>query len=145
MIRLQFPQPDFRIRKQQEQYFVFDTIRKAWLLLTEEEWVRQNFVSYLVKEKKYPAGAIALEKEIDLNGLKKRFDMLVYNSRHEPWMMVECKAADVALTEKVLQQVLRYNMSVPVEFIVITNGALTMAWQKANNQLQMLNQLPDID
>jgi hypothetical protein len=122
--------------------FIFDAIRKTWLLLTEEEWVRQNFVSYLVRQLNYPASMIAMEKEIRLNELKKRFDILVYNKDHEPWMMIECKEPGVPLSEIVLQQVLRYHISVPVTYIVITNGTHTIGWIKEEGQLKLLHALP---
>jgi hypothetical protein len=91
---------------------------------------------------KCPSTVIALEKEIVLNELKKRFDILVYNKEHQPWMMIECKAPEVMLNEEVLQQVLRYNISVPVEFIVITNGNGTVGWKKEEGELKLLNELP---
>ena len=134
--------PDFRIKKEGEKRYIFDTIRKMWLLLTEEEWVRQNFVAYLIRELKYPSALIALEKEIFLNELKKRFDILVYDKTHQPWMMVECKAPTVTLTEDVLQQVLRYNVSVPVKYLVITNGEATVVWGKEESGLKLLQQMP---
>src|SRR5579884_1757202 len=120
MIKVRFPEPNFRIKKEEGKPYIFDTIRKTWLLLTEEEWVRQNFVNYLIHSLNYPSSVIALEKEIMLNDLKKRFDILIYDKQHKPWMLIECKEPKVNLSEDVLQQVLRYNISVPVEFIVIT-------------------------
>ena len=143
MITVQFPEPQFRIKKEGEKPYIFDGIRKAWLLLTEEEWVRQNFVNYLVAEMKYPSTMIALEKEIVLNDLRKRFDVLVYNKEHKPWMMIECKAPEVLLNEEVLQQVLRYNISVPVAYILITNGHATVGWKKEGSELKLLERLPD--
>jgi hypothetical protein len=74
--------------------------------------------------------------------LLSRFDILIYDKEHKPWMMVECKGHDVALTENVLQQVLRYNISVPVQYLIITNGKSTIAWTKENNGLKQLNELP---
>jgi len=142
MIAVQFPEPQFRIRNEDDKQYIFDSIRKSWLLLTEEEWVRQNFVNYLVNELNFPSTVIALEKEITLNELKKRFDVLVYDKDHKPWMMVECKAPAVTLNEETLQQVLRYNISVPVQFIVITNGNITVGWRKAGTQLKLLTELP---
>ena len=142
MIKVRFPEPDFKIKKEGKKRYIFDAIRKMWLLLTQEEWVRQNFVAYLVKEKHYPVALIALEKEIILNDLKKRFDILVYDAAHQPWMLVECKAPDIKLTEEVLQQVLRYNITVPVAYIVITNGSNTIAWQKTAGQLKLIHDLP---
>ncbi|MGZ8538594.1 MAG: type I restriction enzyme HsdR N-terminal domain-containing protein [Flavisolibacter sp.] len=139
---VQYPEPQFRIKVENGKRFVFDSIRKVWLLLTEEEWVRQNFLNYLISGLNYPSGLIALEKEITLNDLKKRFDILVYNTSHQPWMMVECKAASVKLNENVLQQLLRYNISVPVEYMVITNGSSTIGWRKEGGELKMLQELP---
>ena len=142
MIKVRFPEPDFRIKKEGEKRYIFDTIRKMWLLLTEEEWVRQNFVAYLIRELKYPSALIALEKEIFLNELKKRFDILVYDKTHQPWMMVECKAPTVLLSDDVLQQVLRYNVSVPVKYLVITNGEATVVWGKEESGLELQQQMP---
>ncbi len=142
MIQVQFPAPQFRMKTVGDKRYIFDAIRKSWLLLTEEEWVRQSFVDYLVRRLEYPQAMIALEKGLELNGLKKRFDILVYNSSHQPWLMVECKAPEVALSEEVLQQVLRYNISIPVEYIIITNGEHTMGWRKDGDALQLVDEVP---
>jgi hypothetical protein len=142
MITVQFPEPDFRIKKEGDKRYIFDEIRKTWLVLTEEEWVRQNIIAYLTKSLHYPSPLIALEKEIVVNGLKKRFDILVYDQDHQPWMMIECKAPDVRLNEDVLQQVLRYHISVPVQFIVITNGEATVAWEKKDGGLSLIGTMP---
>ena len=142
MIRLHYALSDFTIKEQGGQTFVFDSIRKKWLVLTEEEWVRQNMVRYLVAERQYPQAMIALEKSLELNGLKKRFDILVYDAAHQPWMLVECKAPQVPLSEAVLQQVMRYNISIPVPYLVISNGSNTVGWQKEHGVLKKLNALP---
>jgi hypothetical protein len=142
MIAVQYPKCDFRVKNEEGRRFIFDAIRKSWLLLTEEEWVRQNFLNYLVSVLKYPSAFIALEKEIRLNDLKKRFDILIYDQSHHPWMLVECKEPKVQLKEEVLQQVLRYNISVPVQFLVITNGEHTIAWKKEEGHLVMLLAMP---
>ena len=142
MINIRYPEPAFRIKKENGKEFIFDPLRKKWLVLTPEEWVRQNFLQYLLQVKKYPAALIAVEKEILLGELKKRFDILVYNKEYQPWMMVECKAMEIKLDEMVLEQVLRYNISVPVEFMVITNGNLVYAWQKKDDELILINELP---
>jgi len=141
MIAVQYPEPQFRMKKVKEKQYIFDNIRKSWLLLTEEEWVRQNFVSYLTTTLNYPSTVIALEKEISLNDLKKRFDILVYDKQHQPWMLIECKEPKISLSEDVLQQVLRYNITIPVQYIVITNGATTIGWKK-NGELQLLKEMP---
>ena len=132
MIAVNFPEPVFRLKKEKDVEFIFDAIRKQWLVLNEEEWVRQNFVQYLIQTLKYPAAFIAIEKEIMLGELKKRFDILVYDKDHRPWMMIECKSAAVSLNDAALEQVLRYNISVPVPFLIITNGHYTFGWEKSS-------------
>jgi hypothetical protein len=142
MIAVNYPEPAFRFKKEEGKEFIFDTIRKVWLSLTEEEWVRQNFIQFLVQEMKYPISLIALEKEIQLGELKKRFDILIYDKNHQPWMLVECKGPHIKLEDPVLQQVLRYNISVPVSFLIITNGHYTQGWERANAGLKELEAMP---
>ena len=144
MIKIEYPPPSFRMRKERDKDFLFDPLRKRWLLLTPEEWVRQNFVQYLIQVMKYPAALIALEKEIALGDLKKRFDILVYNSSHQPWMMIECKEMKVKMDQPVLDQALRYNISVPVSYIVITNGSFTYGW-KRDSEFSPLENLPAME
>jgi hypothetical protein len=142
MLTVDFPDPSFRIKKEDGKEFIFDALRKRWLLLTPEEWVRQNFVQFLTRVKDYPASLIAIEKEIWLGELKKRFDILVYGRDHKPWMMIECKEMSIPLNESVLRQALRYNISVPVSFIVITNGKQTFGWKRQNGTLEILEEFP---
>ena len=142
MIAVNFPEPVFRLKKEKEVEFIFDAIRKQWLVLNEEEWVRQNFIQYLIQTLHYPAAFIAIEKEIMLGELKKRFDILVYDKDHRPWMMIECKAAAVDLDDTALQQVLRYHISVPVSFLIITNGHTTYGWEKIEPNLKLIQQMP---
>jgi hypothetical protein len=143
MITVNYPAPSFKIKQENEQHFVFDAIRKTWLVLTEEEWVRQNFIQYLVTELHYPATLIAIEKELELNGLKKRFDVLVYNQQHQPLMLIECKAPQLVLNDAALEQLLRYHISIPVPFLIITNGKTTYGWEKIGNELKLLDKLPE--
>lgn len=143
MIQVSYPEPAFKIKEEDDKQSIFCVIRKRWILLTEEEWVRQNFVQYLITVLHYPALLIAVEKELALNDLKKRFDVLVYDKNHHPWMLVECKEPKVALSEGVLQQVLRYNISLPVQYIIITNGSYTIAWEKKDGELKKLFELPE--
>lgn len=135
MIIINYPEPDFRIKNKEGKESIFDILRKKWVVLTPEEWVRQNFIKYLIEDKKYPSSLIATEKELRLGELKKRFDILVYDKNHKPWLMVECKSMEVKLDEAVLQQVLRYNISIPVKFLVITNGSNCYVWENKNGQL----------
>ncbi len=136
--------PDIQLRWKEEkgQRWVFDPIRKKWLVLTPEEWVRQHFLQYLLLVKNYPKAYIAAEKLMTLGELTKRFDLLVYDRRHQPWLMVECKAMDIPLTEDVLHQVLRYNMAIPVPFLVITNGVEAIVYSRSGGKLELLPDLP---
>ena len=121
---------------------ILDLLRKKWMPLTAEEWVRQNFIQSLIQEHNYPASLIAMEKVIQLGELKKRFDILVYDKQHKPWMMVECKAPTVELNEAVLSQLLRYNVAVPVSFMIITNGHYTFGWEKKGIELIAIDSMP---
>lgn len=142
MIQVNYPEPVFRFKEENGKELIFDFIRKQWLLLNEEEWVRQNFIQYMVQGLKYPVALIAVEKEIQLGDLKKRFDILVYDKDHQPWMLIECKAGEITLNENVLHQVLRYHISMPATFLVITNGHFTYAWEKTGGELKELGQMP---
>lgn len=145
MIKIDYPEYDFRVRRESGREMIFDEVRKIWLKLTPEEWVRQNFVRYLMTVLHYPAALVALEKKIRLGELSKRFDVLVYDRHHQPWMMVECKALSIPLSEAVLHQVLRYNIAVPVRYLVITNGTNCYAFHKRDQQLVPLAELPDFE
>lgn len=143
MLVIHYPEPAFRLREERGKKMIFDPLRKKWLLLTPEEWVRQNFIQYLIQVKKYPAELIALEKIIVLGELKKRFDILVYNKDHQPWIMIECKAPSIKLNEAVLHQLLRYHISVPAGILLITNGDTTYGWEKTSVGLSLINELPE--
>lgn len=144
MIRLDYPAFDFRIRSGEGSGdLIFDGLRRRWVRLSPEEWVRQNMILYLTGVMQYPASLLAIEKEIMLGELKKRFDILVYDSEHRPWMLVECKAEDVPLTDAVLQQVLRYNLAVPVPYLVISNGRHCFGFEKKEGRLWEISSLPD--
>ncbi|MGN6618373.1 MAG: type I restriction enzyme HsdR N-terminal domain-containing protein [Ilyomonas sp.] len=141
MLRIQFPQHNFRIKEEDNREFIFDEGRRKWVRLTPEEWVRQNFLQYLIQVKKIPLSIIAIEKEVQLADVKKRCDVIVYKE-HKPWMIVECKEMNVPLSQAVLEQVIRYNMALPVEYLVISNGSFSYAWQRKNNNLIEIEELP---
>ena len=143
MIKIEYPTYQPKIKKENDKEFIFDDVRKQWVVLTPEEWVRQNFLNYLIHVKKYPASLIAVEKEISLGDLKKRYDIVESNKNTQPWMLIECKEMNVVLDKTVLSQVLRYNINLQVPNIVITNGAFCYAFSNVNNQLVELDVLPD--
>lgn len=125
MINIQFPPPDFRIQATDGQEMIFDPFRKKYVVLTPEEWVRQNFLNYLVKSLEYPGALMSIEKEMHLGELRKRCDIVIYSREAAPWMIVECKEMGVPLGMPVLEQIVRYNMALPVPYLVITNGSNT--------------------
>ena len=143
MIKIEYPsyQPKIKILDGKES--IFDEVRRRWVILTPEEWVRQNFLQYLLKVKQYPASLIAVEKEIQLVDIKKRFDIVVYKNAL-PWMIVECKEMNVVLDRKVLDQALRYNMTLQVEYILITNGSYCYAFSCESKSLKEIESLPSL-
>jgi hypothetical protein len=145
MIKIHYPVHEFRMKKENNREMIFDESRKTWLKLTPEEWVRQNFIRYLIYNKKYPSSLVALEKKIMVGEMVRRFDILVFNKEHQPWMMVECKATSVPLSEDVLGQALRYNIAMPVRYLVITNGVNCMAFRKEEAKLLPLEEMPEYE
>ena len=143
MIKIEYPAYQPKIKDQLGKEFIFDEIRKQWVMLTPEEWVRQNFLQYLIQVKQYPASLIAVEKEIQLGDLTKRFDIVVYDHNTLPWMIIECKEMTVALNEQVLNQALRYNITLNVPYIVITNGTHCFGFTGKRGALVELSDLPD--
>jgi len=115
---LNLPRYEFRIDSNK----IFDPVRKKWLLLTPEEWVRQNFLSYLIFEKKYPKSLIRTEETIQSFNKTKRCDAIVYSNEIEPLLIVECKAQNIKINEKIFNQIAVYNASVKAPFLIVTNG-----------------------
>jgi hypothetical protein len=142
MVELVFPEPDFKIREQNGRPELFDVIRSKWVALGPEEWVRQNFIQWMVKVNQIPLSAIAVEKQLKLGKESKRFDVLVYNARLQPWMMVECKSMDVKLDESVLMQLLSYHVAIPVDYLVITNGITCHVAEKKNGTAEWVPFFP---
>jgi hypothetical protein len=143
MIKITYPAYQAKIKQEPGKELIFDEVRKQWVLLTPEEWVRQNFLQHLIQIKKYPASLIAVEKEIYLGDIKKRFDIVVYDKNTHPWMLVECKEMNVELNNMVLSQALRYNINLQVPYLVITNGIYGYAFRLCNQQLEEIELLPD--
>lgn len=118
-------QPALRLTRTEEKSFVFDPIRKKEVILTPEELLRQLLLLYLLEEMKYPAHRIRSEIGIEVNGLKKRCDIVVFDAEVKPWLLVECKSPKVALTQQVFEQAARYNMRLQAPYLAITNGLAT--------------------
>lgn len=142
MINIQFPSHLLKIKSENGKEIIFDECRKQWVLLTPEEWVRQNFLQYLIQERLYPASLIAVEREIVVGDLKKRFDIVVFKNA-KPWMIVECKEMHGKLNEAVIKQILNYNITLQAEYLVITNGTSTFALHVQQGKFEWLQKLPD--
>lgn len=143
MKKLNFPPYQFSVKKEGDLIFIFDEIRKKWLQLTPEEWVRQHTIFYLVDQKKFPAGLIGVEKSIKVNGLNKRFDLVCFDQQAKPLMLVECKAPEVRITQDTLDQALRYNSQLQVGFLLLTNG-ITHVIAHIDYEKKQMNYLDDI-
>jgi hypothetical protein len=141
MINIQFPKHAFKIKQDAGREVIFDVCRKQWVTLTPEEWVRQNFIQYLLQVMKYPSSLIAVERELKINDTKKRFDIVVFQQA-KPWMIIECKEMNVPLTESVVTQILSYNVSLQVQYLVITNGSNTFVLHINSSQHEWMQQLP---
>ncbi|MDD3320287.1 MAG: type I restriction enzyme HsdR N-terminal domain-containing protein [Paludibacter sp.] len=122
MLQLNLPPYNFRIKKENEKLFIFDAQRKRYVSLTPEEWVRQHFIRFLVEEKKYPAAYLAIEKQLIMNGMKKRCDAILYNELAQPVMIIEFKAPNVPITQQTFDQVAVYNTKLKVDYFMISNG-----------------------
>jgi len=142
MISINYPEYPFKIQKEAGKDQIFDPLRKSWVVLTPEEWVRQNFIQYLIQVKNYPSTLIAIEKTIQLGELKKRFDIIVYKN-DSPWLLIECKEANVPIAEKTLEQILQYQQVVEADYLVMTNGHTTYGAKIETGKLHYLQSLPD--
>lgn len=145
--KLNLPEYSFRIKNENGNESIFDEIRKKFILLTPEEWVRQNFIRFLVSEKKFPVALIAVEKKVEVNGRPQRFDLLVYNRNGLPLMIAEFKAPDVKITQESFDQVARYNMALKVEYIVVSNGLshFSCRFNFSQNSYSYLKTIPAYD
>lgn len=144
MIKISYPSYPFKIETREDKEYIFDPLRRKWVRLTPEEWVRQNFLQYLLQVMHYPASLIAIEKEIQIGDLKKRFDILVYKNDH-PWLLIECKEMNVPINESVMQQLLRYQITVQADYLIVTNGNETRGIGKENNKFTTLNTIPSYE
>jgi len=122
MQKLNLPSYDFKLKSNKKHTLIFDNFRKKYLVLTPEEWVRQHFVRFLVDEKKYPASLIAIEKQLKINNITKRTDIIVFNKEGMPDILVECKAPHIKITQATFDQIARYNLQLQVNYLIVTNG-----------------------
>jgi hypothetical protein len=122
MQKLNLPNYKFRLKSSENKTLIFDNLRKKYMVLAPEEWVRQHFVQFLIEEKKYPVSLIALEKQLVINNRKKRTDILIFNKEGNHDIVVECKAPSIKITQDTFDQIARYNLKLKANFLIVTNG-----------------------
>jgi hypothetical protein len=145
MTSLNLPPFDYKLKKAEGKLWIFDIIRKKYIVLTPEEWVRQHFVHLLIEQKKYPRSLIRVEGGLKYNKLQKRSDVLVFNREGAAWMLIECKAPEIRLTENSVFQASVYNATLRAEYVVVSNG-LSHLYAKVdweNGTTFWINDLPD--
>ena len=122
MQELNFPKFSFRIKNRENKPAIFDEIRKKFVMLQPEEWVRQHCIKFLLNEKKFPKSLLNVEKELSYNNLKKRYDIVIYNPDGSLYLIVECKAPSINITQDTFDQIAVYNMTLNAEYLMVTNG-----------------------
>ncbi len=122
MQKLNFPTYSFRFKSNENKISIFDCIRKKFIVLQPEEWVRQHCIHYLISEKNYPKSLINVEKELFVNGLKKRYDIVIFNPDGSIHLIVECKAYSVIINQNTFDQIAQYNMTLKASYLMLTNG-----------------------
>lgn len=143
MQKLNLPDYQFQIKTSGQSKQIFDKLRSKYVALTPEEWVRQNFILFLIEEKKYPAGLFSVERGIKLNQMSKRTDLVIYDRERKPWMLVEFKSYDVPVTQEVFYQAARYNMVHNVPFMVVTNGMEHFCCKMTAESFEFMDDLPE--
>jgi len=144
MLQLNLPAYSYKLKQSAEQTQIFDLIRRKYVALTPEEWVRQHFINYLVTHLHYPKGLISVERGVTYNTLAKRTDICVYDINRQPLLLVECKATEIAITAEVVKQVTLYNKTLAARLVVLTNGINHFCWQVINKvHIQPLDRIPD--
>lgn len=145
--KLNFPQFEFRLQEEQDgRLSIFDSLRKKYLILTPEEWVRQHIIQVLIQKYEYPRSLFALEKGLKYNRLQKRFDVLVHDRNGLPFLLIECKAPEVKLTQKTVEQVCIYNKTIQAPYIGISNGKqhIFLKFEELANNFIQISDLPKI-
>jgi hypothetical protein len=145
MQQLNFPTYSFRFKNSENKVSIFDSVRKKFILLTPEEWVRQHVVEFLLVEKKYPKSLINVEKIVKVNGMNKRYDAVVFNSDGSIFLLIECKAPEITIDQKTFDQIARYNLSLNAQYLMVTNGLNHYFCQMdfENEKYTFLKELPE--
>ncbi len=145
MQQLHFPAYSFRFKSSENKISIFDEIRKKFVILTPEEWVRQHVIQFLIHDKNYPKSHINVEKELVLNQTKKRYDIVIYNKDGSIFLIVECKAPQIEISQNTFDQIARYNLSLKANYLMVTNGLHHYYCQLdyENEKYQFLEEIPN--
>jgi hypothetical protein len=143
MDKLNFPNYKFNIKKSDEDLLIFDEVRKKYIVLTPEEWVRQHLVFYLAQEKKFPQSCMKLEMQLKINTLQRRPDIVVYNNSGNPIFIAECKAPNIKITQDVFEQIAQYNLILKVPYLMVSNG-LNHYYCKVNFETKSITFIEDL-
>jgi hypothetical protein len=147
MIKLNLPEYEIKIKTECNNAYLFDIVRKKYILFSPEEWVRQNFLHYLVYEKKFPVSLISIEHYLIINKFSRRCDIVLFDNNAKPLIIVECKSPNVKISQKTFNQAAGYNMKLNVKFLILTNGLLHYCCKietGGNNIINML-EIPSYD
>lgn len=146
MQKLNFQQYDFRFKNSENKVSIFDSIRKKFILLTPEEWVRQHVIVFLLDVKKYPKSLINVEKTVKVNGMNKRYDIVVFNPDGSIFLLIECKAPEVKINQRTFDQIARYNLILNAQYLMVTNGLNHYFCEMdfENEKYSFLKELPEI-
>jgi hypothetical protein len=124
---------------------VWDIVRKKWIVLTPEEYVRQALLHYFTNTMQYPVGLIAVEKQVKYGSLIKRYDIVVHNRKQQPWLLVECKAPEIAISHSTLQQLLQYHSQIPCPYWLLSNGIESHCARVQGENIEWLRHLPEYE
>jgi hypothetical protein len=141
--KLNFPTYSFRLKNRENKRLIFDDIRKKFMVLQPEEWVRQHCVRFLIEEKQYPKSLINVEKELKVNGLNKRYDIVIYNSDGSIHLIVECKSPKITINQDAFDQIARYNLTLNASYLMVTNG-INHYYCKIDSETECYQFLKDI-
>ncbi|MFN7014896.1 MAG: type I restriction enzyme HsdR N-terminal domain-containing protein [Bacteroidia bacterium] len=144
MQELNLPEYEFKIKSNVDGKSIYDIARKKFVALTPEEWVRQHWIHYLSKDLNYPLSLMIVEASLKVNNLRKRADIVIYNQLKHPYLIVECKAPNINLTNQVFSQIINYYSSIKAEILIVSNGLkhVCFKFNHTTKQTEFLNEIP---
>lgn len=138
---LNLPVATLKVRQSGDVLQVYDIVRKKYIHLTPEEWVRQHVIHYCI-QLKYPKALMAVESGIKINKVQNRTDVLIYNREGKPWMLIECKAPEVKINQSAIHQALRYHLKLNIKYLLLTNGLQHFCYELSSGKLQLQQSMP---